>query len=33
MAKLAKPVENIIWVNERKMLEGKYVVYVNNFSL
>lgn len=25
------PDENIIWVNERKMLEGKYVVYVNNF--
>lgn len=29
--KTRKPVENIIWVNERKMLEGKYVVYVNNF--
>lgn len=26
--KTRKPVENIIWVNERKMLEGKYV---NNF--
>lgn len=29
--KTRKPVENIIWVDERKMLEGKYVVYVNNF--
>lgn len=26
-----KPVENIIWVDERKMLEGNYTVYVNNF--
>lgn len=29
--KTRKPVENIIWVDERKMLEGNYTVYVNNF--
>lgn len=29
--KTRKPVENIIWVDERKMLKGNYTVYVNNF--
>lgn len=29
--KTRKPVENIIWVDERKMFEGNYTVYVHNF--
>jgi hypothetical protein len=27
------PVENIVWTDESKMLEGKYKVFVNNYTL